>query len=110
MAIDIIAILKALWGFATFVLLGVLKITYTDYKKMQEHLDVLDKDIIRMKSDMVTKDRLDETLDRKIKHLQVSIQDVREDVSDLRREMKAEVTGLRDDVKHMTKLIIESRS
>lgn len=109
MAIDVIAVLKALWGFATFVLLGVLKITYSDYKKMQEHLDTLDKDIIRMKSEMVTKDRLDETLDRKIKHLQVSIQDVREDVSDLRREIKAEVTGLRGDVQSMIKMILESR-
>lgn len=109
MALDVMAILKALWGFATFVLLGVLKITYSDYKKMQEHLDTLDKDMVRMKAEMVTKDRLDETLDRKVKHLQTSIQGVKEDVSDLRREIKTDVSGLRSDVQALVKLVIENK-
>lgn len=109
MAIDVFAVLKALWGFATFVLLGVLKITYSDYKKMQEHLDTLDKDLVRMKAEMVTKDRLDETLDRKVKHLQVSIQGVKEDVSDLRREIKGEVSGLRSDIQSMLKAVLERK-
>lgn len=109
MAIDILAILKALWGFATFVLLGVLKVVYSDYKKMQEHLDTLDKDLVRIKAEMVTKDRLDETLDRKVKHLQVSIQDVREDMSDLRREIKADIGSLSADIRDMVKTIMERR-
>lgn len=109
MALDIMAILKALWGIATFLLIGVLKIIYSDYKKMQEHLDTLDKDLVRIKAEMVTKDRLDETLDRKVKHLQSSIQGVKEDVSDLRREIKTEVSGLRSDIQSMLKAVLEQR-
>lgn len=109
MALDIMAILKALWGIATFLLIGVLKIIYSDYKKMQEHLDTLDKDLVRIKAEMVTKDRLDETLDRKVKHLQSSIQGVKEDVSDLRREIKTEVSGLRSDIQSMLKAVLDQR-
>lgn len=36
MALDIMLILKSLWGLVTFLLLGVLKIFYSDFKKMQE--------------------------------------------------------------------------
>jgi t-SNARE complex subunit (syntaxin) len=102
MAVDLIAIVKALWGFATFVLLGVLKITYSDYKKMQERQDNLEKDIIRMKADMVTKDSLDEIFDRKMKHLQESLQD-------MRSESRSETNALRTDMQRLINIMMENQ-
>ena len=102
MAVDLIAIVKALWGFATFVLLGVLKITYSDYKKMQERQDNLEKDIIRMKADMVTKDSLDEIFDRKMKHLQESLQD-------MRTESRSETNALRTDMQRLINIMMENQ-
>lgn len=102
MAVDLIAIVKALWGFATFVLLGVLKITYSDYKKMQERQDNLEKDIIRMKADMVTKDSFDAALDRKMKHLQESLQD-------MRSESRSETNALRTDMQRLINIMMENQ-
>lgn len=109
MDITMWSVLKAAWGFLTFILMGVLKYIWSDYKKMQERQDAIEKEMIRMKADMVTKDRLDETLDRKVKHLQDSLQDVRSDLSDLRREVKSEVSGLRDDIQTLLKTVLETR-
>ncbi|URC22379.1 hypothetical protein CHUUTOTORO_02940 [Serratia phage vB_SmaM-ChuuTotoro] len=102
MAVDLIAIVKALWGFATFVLLGVLKITYSDYKKMQERQDNLEKEIIRIKSDMVTKDSLDEIFDRKMKHLQESL-------TEMRSESRSEITALRSDMQRLINIMMENQ-
>lgn len=101
MAVDLLAIVKALWGFATFVLLGVLKITYSDYKKMQERQDNLEKDIIRMKADMVTKDSLDEILDRKLKGLTENLQD-------MRSESRNEIHAMRGDMQKLISIFMES--
>lgn len=100
MSIDLFAILKAVWGVITFVLIGVLRITYSDYKKTQERLDELDKDIIRIKAEMVTKEKLDEILDKKLKT-------VRDDVSDLRKDIKEDVGDLRADLSNQFKLLME---
>ncbi|AXN57963.1 hypothetical protein KASHIRA_00420 [Serratia phage vB_SmaM-Kashira] len=102
MAVDLIAIVKALWGFATFVLLGVLKITYSDYKKMQERQDNLEKEIIRIKSDMVTKDSLDEIFDRKMKHLQESL-------TEMRSESRSEISALRSDMQRLINIMMENQ-
>lgn len=102
MAVDLIAIVKALWGFATFVLLGVLKITYSDYKKMQERQDNLEKEIIRIKSDMVTKDSLDEIFDRKMKHLQESL-------TEMRTESRSEISALRSDMQRLINIMMENQ-
>lgn len=109
MALDLLAIIKALWGFATFILLGILKITYSDFKKMQERQDVLEKDIIRLRSDMVTKDSLDDILDRKMKHLRDDIQDVRKDMAEMRNETRSEVLGLRKDIQSLLQTMLEKR-
>lgn len=100
MSIDILAILKAVWGIITFVLIGVLRITYSDYKKTQERLDELDRDIIRMKAEMVTKEKLDEILDKKLKA-------VRDDVSDLRKDIKDDVGDLRSDLSKQFQMLME---
>lgn len=102
MAVDLLAIIKALWGFATFVLLGVLKITYSDYKKMQERQDNLERDIIRMKADMVTKDSLDEILDRKLKGLTENLQD-------MRTESRGDVKAMRDDMQKLISIFMENK-
>lgn len=109
MALDLFAIIKALWGFATFILLGILKITYSDFKKMQERQDVLEKDVIRLRSEMVTKDSLDDILDRKMKHLRDDIQDVRKDMAEMRNETRSEVHGLRKDIQSLLQTILEKR-
>lgn len=101
MTIDIIAILKAVWGIITFVLIGVLRHTYQDYKKTQERLDELDKDIIRIKAEMVTKEKLDEVFERKIKT-------IRDDVSELRKDIKGDVSELRGDLQKMFSMIADS--
>ncbi len=100
MSIDLFAILKAVWGVVTFVLIGVLRITYSDYKKTQERLDELDKDIIRIKAEMVTKEKLDEILDKKLKT-------VRDDVSELRKDIKEDVGDLRADLSNQFKMLME---
>ena len=102
MSIDLFAILKAVWGVITFVLIGVLRITYSDYKKTQERLDELDRDIIRIKAEMVTKERLDEILDKKLKT-------IRDDVSDLRKDIKEDVGDLRADLSTQFKLLMENQ-
>lgn len=100
MSVDIFAILKAVWGLLTFLLIGVLKVTYSDYKKTQERLDELDKDIIRIKAEMVTKEKLDEILDKKLKT-------IRDDVSDLRKDIKRDVGDLRGDLHKQFQLLME---
>ncbi|QYC52536.1 hypothetical protein [Salmonella phage SSBI34] len=107
MILDIMAVLKALWGFATFILLGILKITYSDFKKMQERQDTLEKDIIRLRSEMVTKDSLDDIFDRKMKHIQDTIQDIRGDLADMRGETKDEVTALRNEIRTVLNVVLE---
>lgn len=100
MSIDLFAILKAVWGVVTFVLIGVLRITYSDYKKTQERLEELDRDIIRIKAEMVTKEKLDEILDKKLKT-------VRDDVSDLRKDIKDDVGDLRNDLNKQFQMLME---
>ena len=102
MSIDLFAILKAVWGVLTFFLVGVLKLTYSDYKKTQQRLDELDRDIIRIKAEMVTKEKLDEILDKKLEA-------VRDDVSDFRKDLKEDVSSLRVDLIDQLKILIESQ-
>ena len=102
MSIDLFAILKAVWGVLTFFLVGVLKLTYSDYKKTQQRLDELDRDIIRIKAEMVTKEKLDEILDKKLKA-------VRGDVSDFSKELKEDVSSLRVNLIDQRKILIESQ-
>ena len=109
MILDIMAVLKALWGFATFILLGILKITYSDFKKMQERQDELEKDIIRLRGEMVTKDSIDAILDRKIKHITDTITDTRSDITDMRREAKDENTALRSEIRAVLNAMLESK-
>ena len=102
MSIDLFAILKAVWAVIPFALIGVLRVVYTDYKKTQERLDELDKDIIRIKAEMVTKEKLDDILDKKLKT-------IRDDVSDLRRDIKEDVTDLRQDLNRQFQLLMEKQ-
>lgn len=99
MSIDLFAVLKAVWAVISFVLIGVLRITYSDYKKTQERLEELDRDIIRIKAEMVTKEKLDEILDKKLKT-------IRDDVSDLRKDIKDDVGDLRNDLNRQFQTLI----
>jgi|AGFS01.1.fsa_nt_gi hypothetical protein len=109
MALDIMLILKSLWGLVTFLLLGVLKIFYSDFKKMQERQDELEKDIIRLREKMVTKDSIDDILDRKLKHITDTIQDIRSDIGDMRKEAKEENNALQKDIRQVLNAMIEGR-
>ena len=100
MSIDLFAILKAVWGVVTFVLIGVLRVTYSDYKKTQERLDELDKDIIRIRAEMVTKEKLDDILDKRLKA-------IRDDVSELRKDIKEDVGDLRTDLTKQFQMLME---
>lgn len=99
MSIDLFAVLKAVWAVISFVLIGVLRITYSDYKKTQERLEELDRDIIRIKAEMVTKEKLDEILDKKLKT-------IRDDVSELRKDIKDDVGDLRSDLNRQFQTLI----
>ena len=100
MPIDLFAVLKAAWGVITFLMLGMLKIFYSDWKKSQERLDLLDKEMIRMRAVMVTNERLDEVLDNKLAA-------IRDDVSALRKDIKDDVSGLRGDLQKQFQLLLE---
>lgn len=110
MALDIMLILKSLWGLVTFLLLGVLKIFYSDFKKMQERQDALEKDLIRLRGEMVTKDSIDAILDRKIKHITDTIGDIRSDITDMRKEAKEENNALQKEIRSVLNAMLESRN
>lgn len=110
MAIDVMMILKFLWGMVTFLLLGVLKIFYSDFKKLQERQDTLEKDIIRLRSETVRQDSIDAILDRKIKHIVDTIGDIRSDITDMRKEAKEENTALRSEIRSVLSSLLESRN
>lgn len=109
MILDIMAVLKALWGFATFILLGILKITYSDFKKMQERQDELEKDIIRLRGEMVTKESIDDLLDRKMKHITDTIQDIRGDLTEMRSETRNENTALRNEIRAVLNAMLDRK-
>lgn len=110
MAIDIMLVLKSLWGLVTFLLLGVLKVFYSDFKKMQERQDELEKDIIRLRGEMVTKDSIDAILDRKIKHITDTIGSIRSDITDMRKEAKEENNALQREIRSVLNAMLEGRN
>lgn len=109
MVLDIMAVLKALWGFATFILLGILKITYSDFKKMQERQDELEKDILRLRMEVIKKDDIDGILDRKLKHVTETIQDIRSDITDMRSEARNESNAMRSELRALMSTLMESK-
>lgn len=109
-SLDLFAILKAVWAVVSFALVGLLRVTWSDYKKVKDRLDDMDRSLIRMQSEYVTKDRLDDTIERKVKHIQSSIQDIRNDVGELRRDIKTDVKGLREDMQQLMQLLLKDKS
>lgn len=109
MTFDVMLVLKSLWGLVTFLLLGVLKIFYSDFKKMQSRQDELEKDLIRLRGEMVTKDSIDSILDRKIKHITDTIQDIRGDITDMRKEAKEENSAIQKEIRQVLNAMIENR-
>ena len=104
---DIMAILKVLWGFVTFVLLGILKITYSDFKKMQERQDELEKDILKLRMEVIKKDDIDGILDRKLKHVTETIQDIRADIVEMRTESRNENNALRSELRALMNALLK---
>lgn len=109
MTLDIMLILKSLWGLVTFLLLGVLRIFYTDFKRMQERQDDLEKDLIRIRGEMVTKDSIDAIMDRKIKHITDTIGDIRSDINDMRKESKEENNAIQRELRAVLNAMLEAR-
>lgn len=109
MTLDIMLILKSLWGLVTFLLLGVLRIFYTDFKKMQERQDELEKDLIRIRGEMVTKDSIDAIMDRKIKHITDTIGDIRSDINDMRKESKEENNAIQRELRAVLNAMLGAR-
>ena len=72
-------------------------------EKTEERVDSLEKDVIRMKAEMVTKERLDEIMDNKLKSL-------REDVAYLRKEVKEDIGDLRSDLNRHFQILVEQRN
>lgn len=110
MALDVMLILKSLWGLVTFLLLGVLKIFYSDFKRMQERQDELEKDIIRLRGEMVSKDSIDEILDRKIKHITDTIGTIRTDINDMRKEAKEENGAIQKEIRSVLNAMLDNRN
>lgn len=110
MVLDIMMVLKTLWGFATLMLLGVLKHLYSDFKKVQDRQDALEKDFIRLTEKVVTKDSLDDILDKKMKHITDTIQDIRSDITEMRKEAKEENTSLQREIRAVLNAMIDSKS
>lgn len=98
-SLDFLAVVKAVWGALTFVMIGLIKITYNNYKNALDRLDRMDKDMIRMQAEMVTKEKLDEILDKKIK-------EIRDDVSELRKDIKEDVGSLRGDLQKQFEVLL----
>lgn len=109
MVLDIMLVLKSLWGLMTFLLLGVLKVFYSDFKKMQERLDETDKEILRLRGEMVSRDSIDDILDRKIKHITDTIADIRSDITDMRKEAKEENNALQREIRSVLNAMLDSR-
>lgn len=101
--IDLFALVKFLWGGVSCIALACLKIVYSRYKKTEERVDSLEKDVIRMKAEMVTKERFDEIMDNKLKSL-------KEDVAYLRKEVKEDIGDLRSDLNRHFQLLVEQRN
>lgn len=109
MPFDALAILKYIWGFLTFIILGVIKHLYSEFQVMKAKIEALEKEMIELKTSAVTKDKLDDILDKKMKPLQDNIQEVKETMSSMRSDMKGDVSGLRSDVQELIKSLIDKR-
>jgi len=110
MIFDIMLILKALWAVLTCVLLGALKIFYSDFKKGQDSQAELEKEVIRLRGTVVTKDSIDAILDHKIRHLAATISDVRADITGMRIEAKEENNALRREIRSVLNAMLDVKN
>lgn len=96
--IDFMAIFKIVWGIITFFLLGFIKIFYTEFTKMRNQVDTLEKELIRIKTEAITRKEIDELLDRKVKPITQSMNEVKDSFTDFRKDMKSDTSDLRSDI------------
>lgn len=72
------------------------------WKSVSKRLDDLEKDLILVKSNMVTKDRLDAVLNQRLK-------DIQDNLDELRKEVKGDVGGLRNDIQQIIQILLSSK-
>lgn len=102
MSVDVFLVIKVFWYILSGAAIVVSKVAYSNYKDTKGRLDSLEKDIIKVKAEMVTKEKLDDILDKKIKA-------VRDDVLELRREIKNDFSELRGELNKQLSLLIDKK-
>lgn len=75
---------------------------HVKWKAVSKRLDDLEKDLILVKSNMVTKDRLDAVLNQRLK-------DIQDNLDELRKEVKGDVCGLRSDIQQIIQILLSSK-
>lgn len=108
MSVEVLIFLgKALWVGFTLMLGGIIKSMWTDnrdYKvKSEERLNRVEQRVIHLEANMVTKDKLDETLDRKMEPLKDQINVLNARVESLRSELRHDISAIGIDIKDILK-------
>lgn len=75
---------------------------HVKWKSVSKRLDDLEKDLILVKSNMVTKDRLDAVLNQRLK-------DIQDNLDELRKEVKGDVSGLRGDIQQIIQILLSNK-
>lgn len=75
---------------------------HVKWKSVSKRLDDLEKDLILVKSNMVTKDRLDAVLNQRLK-------DIQDNLDELRKEVKGDVSGLRNDIQQIIQILLSNK-
>lgn len=107
MTLDALAILKFIWGFVSLMLMGLLKVIWSDFKKMQTQIEALEKEIIQIKAETVTKEKLDEILDRKMRPMQENLLDMKDNIANMRKDMKDDTSELKGDIQRLIRNIMD---
>ena len=75
---------------------------HVKWKSVSKRLDDLEKDLILVKSNMVTKDRLDAVLNQRLK-------DIQDNLDEIRKEVKGDVSGLRSDIQQIIQILLSNK-
>lgn len=75
---------------------------HVKWKAVSKRLDDLEKDLILVKSNMVTKDRLDAVLNQRLK-------DIQDNLDEIRKEVKVDVSGLRNDIQQIIQILLSNK-
>lgn len=101
MSVEVLVFLgKALWAGFTLLLGGIIRSMWSEHKdykaKTEDRLKVVEQKVVHLEANMVTKDKLDEVLDRKMEPL-------KDQINTLRSEIRSDILALSGDIKDLLK-------